>query len=236
MAIHCFARSLTNSMKKLSSILKTLMAELNMNESELARRTGIGQPVIHRICSGETDNPKVATLSPIANFFAISISQLIGDEPLPTHRIPGTFNPGVQGWCQVPWLAWTQILLWPNAINNLESLPSVAVDLDLSQYAYAVTMHDNTMEPRFMRGTLLIMEPNLHPSNGDFVMVHVGSEAIPSFKQLLIDGVYYHLKSLNPDFKTRVLRKPYRFLGVMVQAKMNYKEVDLISAVSDCVI
>src|SRR5439155_6774459 len=106
-----------------------------INESELARRTGIGQPVVHRICSGETDNPKVATLSPIANFFAISISQLIGDEPLSTDRIPGTFNPDAQGWRQIPLLDWEQIIAWPNLNKKSGPLPTVYTDLDLSHNA-----------------------------------------------------------------------------------------------------
>ena len=109
--------------RSMSTILKGLMAELGINESELARRTGIGQPVVHRICSGETDNPKVATLSPIATFFAISISQLIGDEPLSTDRIPGTFNPDAQGWRQIPLLDWEQILVWPNLNKKTGPLP-----------------------------------------------------------------------------------------------------------------
>src|SRR5215216_7490151 len=67
---------------KLASTLKTLLGELNLSESELARQTGVGQPVIHRMASGETDNPKIDTLRPIAKFFDISLEQLIGDIPL----------------------------------------------------------------------------------------------------------------------------------------------------------
>jgi len=121
----------TSSMSK---ILKGLMAELGINESELARRTGVGQPVVHRICSGETDNPKVATLSPIANFFAISISQLIGDEPLSADRIPGTFNPDAQGWRQIPLLTWPQVLYWPNLPEKLAPLPTISTDINMSGF------------------------------------------------------------------------------------------------------
>lgn len=88
-------------MSKLAQILKLLMAEQGLSESELARRTGIGQPVVHRMASGETDNPKVATLSPVANYFALSISQLIGDEALPSDRVLGTHNSPGFGWTQL---------------------------------------------------------------------------------------------------------------------------------------
>lgn len=210
--------------RSMSTILKGLMAELGINESELARRTGIGQPVVHRICSGETDNPKVATLSPIANFFAISISQLIGDEPLPMDRIPGTFNPDAQGWRQIPLLDWEQILVWPNLNKKSGPLPTVSTDMELSQHAYAVAVRDTTMEPRFPEGTVLLIDPDLKPNNLDFSIIHVDGHDLPNFKQVLIDGEHTILKPLNPDFKTLLLSKPHTFLGVMVQSRMDFKK------------
>lgn len=211
-------------MKKLSSILKSLMAEVSISESELARRTGIGQPVVHRIASGETDNPKVATLSPIANFFAISISQLIGDEPLPENRLPGTYNPGIHGWIQVPLLSWEQLPEWPNLTDHSKPTLSVSTDLNLSDNAYALVVKDNTMEPRFPEGTLIIADPAIQPENRDFAIVCIEGHKAPTFKQVLIDGNQTYLKPLNSDFKPFLLDKKHRFLGTMVQARMDFKK------------
>ena len=210
----------------MSSILRGLMAELGINESELARRTGIGQPVVHRICSGETDNPKVATLSPIANFFAISISQLIGDEPLPADRIPGTFNPEAQGWSQIPLLGWDQVLSWPNMPSNSAPLRAISADVDIGENGYALSVRDTTMEPRFPEGTVLIINYDLKPNNLDYAIVHVEGEDLPKFKQVLIDGEQMILKPLNPDFQNLVLdkNKPHKFLGVMIQSRMDFKK------------
>lgn len=208
----------------LSKILKGLMTEIGLNESGLARRTGIGQPVVHRICSGETDNPKVETLRPIANFFAISISQLIGDKPLPADRIPGTFNPDAQGWRQIPLLNWDQILYWPNLNQKIVPLPTISTDIELGQHAYAVAVRDTTMEPRFPEGTILLIDPNLKPNNLDFAIVHITGQDLPNFKQILIDGGHTILKPLNTDFKTLLLDKPHKFYGVMVQCRMDFKK------------
>jgi SOS-response transcriptional repressor LexA len=215
-------------MKKLSPILKALMAEIRISESELARRTGVGQPVIHRIASGETDNPKVATLSPIANFFALSISQLIGDEPLPENRLPGTFNPGTHGWMQVPLLSWEQLLEWPNLKDqktNFKPTESISTDFHLSENAYALRVKDNTMEPRFPEGMLIIVEPALQPENRDFAIAQVEGQKLPTFKQLFLDGNAPYLKPVNPDFKAFSLDKKHRFLGVVVQSRMDFKKL-----------
>lgn len=200
------------------------MAELHITESELARRTGVGQPVVHRIASGETDNPKVGTLSPIANFFAISISQLIGDEPLPQNRLPGTYNPDAQGWCQVPLLDWEQVAEWPQ-ISNPSNKPtrSISVDLNLGENAYALTVKDTTMEPRFPENTIIIVDPTLQPTDRDYAVVRVDGQKFPTFKQILIDGEATYLKPLNPDFKALLLDKGYKFLGVVVQARVDFK-------------
>jgi len=69
-------------MKNLSEILSHLMSEANIKSAELARKTGIGQPVIYRLMTGVTENPQILTLKPIADYFGKSIDQLLGLAPL----------------------------------------------------------------------------------------------------------------------------------------------------------
>jgi len=73
-------------MKNLAAILSHLMAEKEIRSAELARKTGVGQPVIYRLMNGVTDNPQVLTLKPIADFFDISLDQLLGLKPLTKHK------------------------------------------------------------------------------------------------------------------------------------------------------
>ncbi|MDX1901073.1 MAG: helix-turn-helix transcriptional regulator [Gammaproteobacteria bacterium] len=69
-------------MSNLATILSHLMLAKNIKSAELARRTGIGQPVIHRLMTGVTENPQILTLKPLSDFFGVSIEQLIGLTPL----------------------------------------------------------------------------------------------------------------------------------------------------------
>lgn len=69
-------------MKNLSEILSHLMSEAGIKSAELARKTGIGQPVIYRLMTGTTENPQILTLKPIADYFGKSMDQLIGLAPL----------------------------------------------------------------------------------------------------------------------------------------------------------
>ena len=69
-------------MENLSAILTQLMLEKGIKSAELARKTGIGQPVIYRLMTGTTENPQIFTLKPIADFFGVSLDQLLGLSPL----------------------------------------------------------------------------------------------------------------------------------------------------------
>lgn len=62
-------------MASFSLNLKTLMSLAQINASELARRTSITQPIIHRLSTGQNTNPKLPTIKPIARYFSVNVSQ-----------------------------------------------------------------------------------------------------------------------------------------------------------------
>jgi SOS-response transcriptional repressor LexA len=142
---------------------------------------------------------------------------------LPANRLPGTFNPTAQAWQQVPLLDWDQVLEWPNAATLGKPTQSVSSDMPLSEKAYALAVKDTTMEPRFPENTIIIVDPAIQPTNRDFAVVHLEGQKHPTFKQILIDGDTAYIKPLNPDFKAQLLDKKYKFLGVVVQARMDFK-------------
>lgn len=73
-------------MENLAATLSYLMSERGIKSAELARKTGVGQPVIYRLMTGTTENPQVLTIKPIADFFGVSLDQLLGISPLSNQR------------------------------------------------------------------------------------------------------------------------------------------------------
>lgn len=67
---------------KRSQTLQRLIQEAGLNQAELARRTGVAQPVVHRLCTGETVDPKLSTLRRLSRYFGVTIDALIGKAPL----------------------------------------------------------------------------------------------------------------------------------------------------------
>lgn len=210
-------------MSNLSSVLKQLIKDDdNLNVTELARLTGIVQPVMHRLVSGDTDNPKINTISPIADHFGISIDELVGRIPLPTQN--GLFNRNKRK--QIPIIQWSAILDWLQV--GLESrVEIIESNVEVSDKAYAVIVRDSTMLPRFLPNSILLVDPATAPENGDFVVAITEKNSQPTFKQVLFDGDDTYLKPLNPDFKTLFFDKKSspKFLGVVVEVRTKLKNV-----------
>lgn len=215
-------------MASLSANLKTLMSLGKVNASELARRTGVAQPIIHRLSTGQNINPKLATIKPIARYFMVTMSQLIGEEPLPNDDSFLKVYSEYRGWHRVPLISWRDAIQWPDTTPNPQNgngIVYVSTDANVSKQAYSLVIKGCVMEPLFPAGTTIIVEPKRHPSDRDFAVVHLVGDEEARFRQVIFDGKDCYLKSLNPDLqemKVTKLKEKDQFLGVMTQAKVDY--------------
>ena len=142
---------------------------------------------------------------------------------LPKGKIPTEINPRIPSWNQVPLLNWEQAVVWPKMdIDDAECL--VSTDIDVGDNAFALTIKDSTMMPRFPEGTVVIIDPLQSLTDRDFAAIHIQGNRQVTFKQLLIDGEDTYIKPLNPDFTVTRIEKPFTVLGVMVQARMDFKD------------
>jgi len=200
------------------------MEEQDQSPTELSRQTGVGQPVIYRILSGETEDPKVGTLKAIANYFAVSISQLIGDEPLPKNRIPGTHKKSTFGWSKAPLLSWEDVIKWPKNKEKFSELEYLLTDAEVSSQVFALKVKDTTMRPLFPEDTILIVDPELTPEDRDYTVIQLENQHQAIFRQVLFDGQSVYLKPLNSDFKIIEPMGKFKYLGVVVQSRAEFKK------------
>ena len=78
----CNIQHMAYSPELLAKTLLELMREHEMSANQLAEKLALPQPTITRITSGETTKPRIDTLCKLAEFFHVSVSQLIGEAPL----------------------------------------------------------------------------------------------------------------------------------------------------------
>ena len=56
--------------------LAKLMASRGLNPTSLAKETGLNQPTLHRILTGESKSPRLSTLTLLAEYFGVTLIEL----------------------------------------------------------------------------------------------------------------------------------------------------------------
>jgi SOS-response transcriptional repressor LexA len=197
------------------------MEKKKINASELGRNIKLAQPIIHRLLTGKNVNPKLATIRPIADYFDVTISQLIGEEML---VLDDEVSQG-STWKQVPVLAWSDISSVVNGERNVIVSEQVSTDARVSESAYAVVIENTGLEPHFPKGAKVVVEPMRKPTDSDFVVVIAAEAGDAHIRQVVSDGADSYLKSLNPALsKMNMVRleEAKKILGVVVQVKLYY--------------
>ncbi len=205
----------------ISEVLKYLMYKKNLRTTQLAREVALPQQTVHRIVTGSSPHPHQSSLKPLADYFGITVAQLKGEEHLPELAGPPNEALGV-GWREVYVLHWGQITPWLNKKIEITELETAFTDMQISDKAFALVMHDSAMEPVFPPGTLLIVDPKRQYKDRDFVIAHLNEPGHAVLRQLLIDGSNFYLKPLSPDFKQFQMQRMQhadRIFGVVVQVK-----------------
>ena len=207
---------------QLNVILKRLMVECDLDDVRLADETDVPFTTIARMRSNPKANPTAASLRPIAKYFGISISQLLGDEPLTSERLTKAILEKNVISTQVPIISWDKITAWTfhNKSEFKDILGWVSVDLPVSVNSYAVKIEHSGFGVGFPRQAVLIVDPNIvSPQSGDIVLIKLSHNPTILLKEILFDGQVY-LKSVNPELKdTIALSEPYQLCGTVVETK-----------------
>lgn len=125
----------------------------------------------------------------------------------------------------VPLLSSIQAGDFKNHVDNYlsgdggeEPIPTTA---PVNQYTFALRVSGDSMEPEFQEGMLLIIEPELEPNPGDFVVARNGDDET-TFKQLVKDGADWYLKPLNERYPLKPLGKS-TIIGVLRAVEKRYR-------------
>lgn len=196
----------------------------SIDATELARQTGLPTSTISRLRSNPTDcSPNLSSLMPIAEFFHLTISQLIGEDQISPELYEVTLHQNRQQKLSIPLLQTDEII--PHTQERLRSSQYILVDIPVNKDAFAYLLQGNAMEPQFPDKTLLIIDPTIVPENLDYILVMPFNKKLPIFRQILIEGNEKYIKSLNPLFNEfiKLSEEKDKIVGVMVQSRRNFK-------------
>jgi len=212
---------------QLGENISILMSHCKIDATELARETGLPASTISRLRSNISDfSPNMSSLIPIARYFEVTMSQLIGEEKLPENTC-GSFDANMAKKHLVPLLNYDNIFDYA-VKGKTDHEDFVEVNLHISNNAFACFVQGSAMEPKFSDKTLLIVDQDIVPNNSDYVFaISLKTNAI-FFRQLLTDGNDLYLKSLNPIFNDlmKINTETHKIIGPVVQARQNFKSME----------
>lgn len=153
----------------------------------------------------------------VAHALGISVAQLMSG------NADTEEGPNIGGF--VPLLSDVQAGNFKEFIDNFHpgdgGMERVAVTVPVKSHTFALRVTGDSMEPEFTPGMILIIEPEIDPQPGDYVVAKNGSDET-TFKQLIKDGGDWYLKPVNPRYPIKLLGKSH-IIGVLRAVERRYR-------------
>ncbi|MFM5248129.1 MULTISPECIES: LexA family protein [Aeromonas] len=211
------------------SLAKSRMKKLGITQEQLAEKLGVTQGAIGHWLNKRREPSMDIILGIMAALELKNIS--IGIDGSITNETQNIefASPDAH---RIPVLNYVQAGVWtsPDEIREGDgNLSYITTDLELGDRAFAIVIRGSSMEPEFVEGDVVLIDPDepLHP--GDFVVAKNGEEEA-TFKKYRPRGIgedgqeVFELVPLNDDYPTmRSDRQPIQIIGTMVEHRRRRK-------------
>lgn len=202
----------------LSKNLEFLLKKNGLSLSQLSQACGVDKPIISRILNGKTTNPQVDTLKPIAEFFDITIDQLIGVGKTAAEKQYGVVVPIDR--LLVPLIEWKHIPYWREIKDSYNPKKTIDARITGSKDSFAIEIDNNKYEPVFSCGCIIIIDPSIDPKNRDYILTSDENSALPTIEQLIIENDKTFLKTIDSKLNIKKITKLICF-GVVTESHLN---------------
>ena len=216
----------------LAKNIKFLAKKHRIGQTALARATGVPQPTMNRIWSGGGE-PRYSTLRVIADYFHMTVEDLrYADLEQDAKKVatsgfdPNVVSPAAVGARPIPVISGVQA----GALTEASDPYPVGAGYDvlytsteMSKHAFALDIKGDSMLPEFHPGDRVIIDPEVPPQPGDFVVAKNAEEeaTFKKYKPITFDqlgNVIFKLVPLNTDYpELQSDVSKLRIIGVMVE-------------------
>lgn len=222
-------------MKILADRIALVKEQMSWTNAELARRAGTSRAAPTdwlngkvRVLSSETAQ-RLSAQSPYSATWLAT-----GDGPIKKDDLKNAKSnvaPAAIGERRIPLLNYVQAGDFADCGQNftMEDVEYLLTDLNLSERAFALQIKGNSMLPEFKEGDRIIVDCEISPRPGDFVVAK-NSDQEATFKKyrlLQIDSSgneVFELTPLNEDYPSmRSDEHPVQIIGTMVEHRKYYR-------------
>ena len=152
----------------------------------------------------------------------ISLSQLVGGAPLGDNLRLNTTHLGFQ---EIPVVQYNLIKENSLAFLMSNSQEKLSVDIKSNNPIFAIEMYDDSMDPKFPKGSMLILETLREKSlNNNFGLIQSSNNEI-EFRQFFLKNKHTYKKCLNPNYKdydVTLISTNFHCLGLLIQARTSF--------------
>lgn len=221
-------------MSDLSTRLKESRIKAGKSQAQIADAVGIKQPTYQALETGKTQ--KSAFLTEIARELGVDAYWLKTGEGKSHGESDsqkfGNIQTTEKKLRKIPVLDFVQAGLWRDVIyDGINPMGYTYSDYEglKPDEIFSVTVDGLSMSPRFMPRDQLLIDPNLAPNPGDFVIAQNGNYEV-TFKKYRVTGYdeegreQFELVPLNPDFAPLDSRMHnISIIGVVVSHIQNFR-------------
>ncbi|WP_017892516.1 LexA family transcriptional regulator [Serratia sp. S4] len=207
-------------METLGQRLKRLRKAKKLTQAQVAKALKVSDVTIG-YWERDLNEPGGKSLTGLARYFGVAEEYLLYGKTDVSNVTPATL-----GSTRVPLISYVQAGVW-TAESDARSLEGnidyLLTEQTLSSGTFALKIKGKSMEPEFKEGDLIIVDPELNPLPGDYVVAKNG-EHEATFKKYRARGVtqdgqdVFELVPLNPDYPTKnSLTEHIEIIGVLVE-------------------
>lgn len=185
-----------NGSRLIAENLSILIKKNKLNVSQLANILGIPMMTIRRLISGETEDPRISTLKLISDYFGVSLDLLVSN----TEKNRLISSKKIKSYL-IPKLSWEILkkLNEPETFENWTEWQTFSLGSNIiGSKAFALESRPS-MYPRFPKGTIFILDPEITPADGDIVLVRLKKNNEFTLRELIIDPPVWKLDPLVPN-------------------------------------
>lgn len=216
--------------QKWNVLAKAKMKEARISQYELADRLNVTQGAIGHWLNGRRE-PTLDMI--IAIFKAIGITGLQfdkngevidGDAPEEKELIPVP-----AGETRVPVISYVQAGAWTETCDRRlhdGATEYIQTDIDLGKMSFALEVRGDSMKPDILEGDVVIVDPDVQPVPGDYVVAKNGSHEA-TIKRYRPRGTneageeYFELVPANPDYPSiRSDHAQVMIIGVVMERRV----------------
>lgn len=203
----------------LANRVKQKRSELGLTQTEAAERAGIRQQSWASIEDGKTLKPRNI----------VGIAKALNCDPSWLMNGGAIMSAAEVNTRKVPLISYVQAgaLADRTPIEAFDgNFEYILTDLELSEFSFALRIEGDSMEPDFKAGDIIIVDPEVEPTPGEFVVAKDGGEQA-TFKKYrptytdMSGCQHFELVPLNDDYPVLSSdQHPMTILGVMIEHRI----------------